>query len=81
LVIGSAGIAIEQNAVSGASVIMTFRSGPSAVMLVILPIFMEGVVPWPNSIISRLVSELFGHTEAFGGEKPPGRADFVLELS
>ena len=24
-------------------------------------------VSWTNSIISRLVSELFGHTEAFGG--------------
>ncbi len=48
LVIGFTGSAIEQNAVSGASVITTFRSGPSAVMLVILPIFMEGLVPLPN---------------------------------
>jgi hypothetical protein len=41
LVTGPAGIEIEQNAVSGASVITTFRCGPSAEILVILPIFIE----------------------------------------
>jgi hypothetical protein len=34
-----------------------------------------------NSIISLLMSELFGHTEAFEDKKPPGWADFVHELS
>jgi hypothetical protein len=32
-------------------------------------------------MLSRLVSELFGHKAAFYGKKPPGWADFVHGLS